>query len=288
MDNGKKYVFSKPITELIRKRTSVRSYEPKLLEENLREKLSVYLKEAKGPFDEAVRFQLLDNNAAVDSNAKLGTYGVIRGVSSYAVSAAEKGDMYLEELGYRFEKFVLYSTSLGLGACWLGGTFKKGEFAKAMNLKEEEILPIVIPVGYPTKNKTIVEKLMRRVAGSDNRKPWEEIFFNENFDKKLTKEEAGIYSEALEMVRVAPSASNKQPWRIVKQANNLHFYICHAKGYSSALGFDMQRIDIGIGMCHLELTLKEAGIEGTWEKLNPNIKVNDNSLEYVISWASKN
>lgn len=33
----------------------------------------------------------------------------------------------------------------------------------------------------------------------------------------LEKEEAGNYEAALEMVRIAPSASNKQPWRILKK-----------------------------------------------------------------------
>jgi hypothetical protein len=287
MNSAKKYVFDKPITEIVKQRTSVRSYEPEALEEKVKEKLITFLKEVKGPFNEGVRFKLVDSKSALNSDIKLGTYGIIRGASSFAVSAVEKGDMYLEELGYRFEKFVLYVASLGLGTCWLGGTFKKGEFSKAVELKENEILPIVIPVGYPAKNKSLVEKLMRKVAGSNNRKPWEEIFFKGDFDKKLSMEEAGSYSEALEMLRLAPSASNKQPWRVVKDGNNLHFYICHAKGYSTGLGFDMQRIDIGIGMCHLDLALKESGMNGSWQKLNPNIKVPDETIEYEVSWVKQ-
>ncbi len=241
----------------------------------------------KGPFEGKVRFKIIDSNAALSSNIKLGTYGIIKGASSFVASALEKGDMNLEELGYELESFVLYAMSLGIGTCWMGGTFKKGEFAKALELREGEILPIITPIGYPTKNEGLMGTVMRRLAGSKNRKPWEELFFNSNFDNKLTEAEADIYAEALEMVRLAPSASNKQPWRIVKENEKLHFYLQHTKGYSTALGFDMQRIDIGIAMCHLDFTLKEAGIEGDWKKMKPENRDMNDLSEYIVSWVRK-
>lgn len=281
------YIFNKPVTEIIKSRKSVRTYESSHLEGAIKSDLNNYIKSLKGPFSGKVRFKLVDSSAALNNNIKLGTYGIIKGATSFAASAAFNGDMNLEELGYELESFVLYATSLGLGTCWLGGTFKKGEFAKALELKEEEILPIVTPVGYPAKNERIVGSLMRAVAGSKNRKFWEELFFEGSFDKKLSKNDAGDYAEALEMVRLAPSASNKQPWRIVKDDNKLHFYIQHTKGYSSALGFDMQRIDIGIAMCHLDFTLREGGIEGNFKKINPNIKLLNDLTEYVVTWVKK-
>jgi nitroreductase len=284
MSTTKNKVFQEPVVEIIKKRISVRNYEQKPLAEDIKKKLSAYLEGTKGPFNAKIRFKLVDSSIAANSKIKLGTYGIIRGASSFTASAVEKGDMYLEELGYELESFILYATSLGLGTCWMGGTFKKGEFAKALGLKENELLPIVTPVGCPAKNKGIVGSLMRTLAGSDNRKAWEELFFNGSFDNRLTKEEAGQYVEALEMVRLAPSASNKQPWRIVKDGSKFHFYINHAKGYSSTLGFDMQKIDMGIAMCHFEFTLREAGIEGNWENNKPNIKLPGENVEYIVSW----
>jgi nitroreductase len=281
------YIFKKSITEIIKSRISVRTYEPIRLEENIKRNLNDYIQNMKGPFAGKVRFKIIDSDAALNSNIKLGTYGIIKGVSSFAASAVEEGDMNLEELGYELEGFVLYAASLGLGTCWMGGTFKKGEFAKALELKESELLPIVTPIGYPANSEGLVGTVMRRLAGSKNRKPWEELFFNLSFDNKLTKAEAGIYAEALEMVRLAPSASNKQPWRIVRDNDKLHFYLQHTKGYSSALGFDMQRIDIGIAMCHLDFTLKEAGVEGQWKKSKPEIKDMNELSEYVVTWVGK-
>lgn len=279
-------LFGKPTAEIIKTRKSVRSYDKESLTQELKKKLEIFINSLTGPFNEKVRFKVIETKTLTqDSGIKLGTYGIIQGANTFIVSAVEKGTMHLEELGYEFEKIVLFATSLGLGTCWLGGTFKKGEFSKVMNLKDGEFLPIVSPIGYPRKNRTTVESIMRFVAGSNNRKPWTEVFFNNSFSQCLSTSDAGIYSEVLEMVRLAPSASNKQPWRIVKYKEGFHFYLQHAKGYSSALGFDMQRIDIGIAMCHFELTAQELGLDGTWNKCNPLLEVQNESLEYVISWV---
>jgi nitroreductase len=279
-----KQLFDAPITEIIRKRISIRKYKEEPLDQATKERLISYFSELKGPFDAKVRFKLVDSNTSLQSNIKLGTYGVIRGASSFIVSAIEKKEMALEELGYQFEKLILYATSLQLGTCWLGGTFKKSEFAKAIEFKEEELLPIVSPIGYPSENKGIIGSLFRIAAGSDNRKSWEEIFFDGSFDNKLMENTAGTYATALEMVRLAPSASNKQPWRVVMDGDKFHFYLNHAKGYSTGLGFDMQRIDIGIAVCHFDLTLKENGITGIWKKLEPSITPLNPNTEYIISW----
>ena len=103
-------------------------------------------------------------------------------------------------------KLILYATSLELGTCWLGGTFKRSQFAELVALKKDEFIPAVTPIGYSADKRTFIDSAMRRIAGSDNRKPWNELFFDGSFDKPLKQEEAGQYADALEMVRLAPSA----------------------------------------------------------------------------------
>ena len=284
MEKSGKYIFKKTITEIIKERISIRSYEDRPLEENLKVELTTYIENLEGPFNAKARYKLLDIKASEDNNIKLGTYGMIRGASSFIAVATQQGEMGLEELGYELEKFILYATSLGLGTCWLGGTFKKGEFSKAIEVKAEEILPIVTPIGYPSTKTNILASLVRTVAGSKNRKSWKELYYDGSFDKNLTEEGAGIYKSALEMVRLAPSASNKQPWRIVKEKDSFHFYLCHTKGYAKALGFDMQKIDMGIAMCHFDLTLREAGIQGSFQKCEVNSENTGELNEYITSW----
>ncbi|SCY43485.1 nitroreductase family protein [Alkaliphilus peptidifermentans] len=277
-------IFDKSIMEIIKERRSVRTYEAKKLPQKVVESLISYGKEVEGPFDVKVRFELIDDLEAIEkSGNKVGTYGVISGANAYLAAAAEDKEYNLEQVGYTLEKLILYATSLELGTCWLGGTFKRNGFEDIIGLKENEILPVVTPVGYPSSRKRILDSFMRLAAGSNNRKEWSDLFFEKSFNSPLRKEAAGQYYLALEMIRLAPSASNKQPWRILINEDGCHFYLDSTKGYSKALGFNIQRIDMGIAMCHFELTMKEFGEKGRWGFIQQNDKLASN-ITYIISW----
>lgn len=278
--------FNKSVVEIIKERTSVRLYKKQNLTKAVLDNINNYIYVIQGPFDSKVKLKIINSTEiSSDSEIKLGTYGVIKGTSTYIVTAINKEGNSLEQLGYVLEKVMLYATSLGLGTCWLGGTFKKGEFAKAIELKEDEILPIVSPLGFPAETRGKFESLMRLVVGSNKRKAWPEIFYNENFSTSLTEEAANQFKIPLEMVRLAPSASNKQPWKVLKENTTLHFYLTHAPGYSST-GFDMQRIDIGIAMSHFETTAKEFGIAGKWIVKAPEVGKLPDKTDYIVSWIS--
>jgi len=279
-------LFGTSIAEIIKKRLSVRTYLAQPLPPEIKETLRGFFSILRGPFGGTVRFNLIESDLArKESNAKLGTYGVIRGASTYLVAVVEKADRDLEDFGYSLEKAILYATSLGLGTCWLGGTFKKSEFGKAIEQKDHEILPCITPIGYPSSKKSLIDSAMRFTAGSKNRKKWDDLFFSCDFSHPLSESEAGKYVIPLEMLRLAPSASNKQPWRIVKDANKSHFYLQHTKGYAKFLAYDLQRVDMGIAMCHFELTAKELGIDGKWQISDPGCISTPQDTEYVVSWV---
>lgn len=279
-----KQIFKMPVVDVIKSRTSIRTYKKQPLPKDVRQNVVNFFNELKGPFDVGIRLELIEGaSTPEDSDIKLGTYGMIRGATSFIAAAVEAADKNLEEVGYVFEKLVLYIASLGLGTCWLGGSFNKGQFAKAISLKEKEILPVVTPIGYAADSRSLVDSMVRFAAGSKKRKDWEELFFKNSFNDRLSLSDAGKYSVPLEMVRLGPSASNKQPWRIMLENNRLHFYLQHTAGYAKALGYDIQRIDMGIAMCHFELTAKELGIKGTWKFIKPEAAAQQNS-EYIISW----
>ena len=75
----------------------------------------------------------------------------------------------------------------------------------------------------------------------------------------------------LEMVRVATSAVNEQPWRVIACDNAVHFYLKRSKGFSYNKKPDMQMIDIGIALCHFDLTAKENNFNIVFEQ-NVNTK----------------
>ena len=43
----------------------------------------------------------------------------------------------------------------------------------------------------------------------------------------------------------------------------------------------MQRVDMGIAICHFELMAKELGLKGEFKKAKPKI---ESKKEYIISW----
>jgi hypothetical protein len=182
------------------------------------------------------------------------------------------------DCGYVFERLLLYLEQNGLGTCWLGGTFNRKKLSKNIKLSSGEIIPIISPVGYSNKKSSLSDKMIRTFAKSDSRINFDELFFNENFNNNIKDPDT---REALEMVRLAPSASNKQPWRVLIAANgDAHFFIKRAPNYSGEkLGYDIQWLDIGISIAHYEIAF------GCREFIVNTSKIDSvpDFLEYVIT-----
>ena len=279
-------IFNAPIEEIIKTRHSVRTYTEQAVPEETKRKILEYIETLANPFEAKAAFKLLESGTA-SNPAKLGTYGVIKGARNFIGATVKDEAFALEGLGYEFEKLILYITSLGMGTCWLGGTFKRSEFAKAMSVQDGELFPAISPFGYSAGKRSFTDSMFRFVAKSDTRKAWAELFFRQDFSAPLSAAEAGIYQGPLEMVRLAPSASNKQPWRIVKDRNICHFYQNQTPGYSKSFGYDIQRIDMGIAACHFHLTAVENGLEGEFKRLSePVADLPENTL-YKFSWVPK-
>jgi hypothetical protein len=205
------------------------------------------------------------------------------------VGALRPGIGDMEDYGHSLEQAVLAATDLGLGTCWLGGTFTKSSFARKISAARDETVPAVIAVGYPAEDSR--DHWVRRSAGSDHRLPPEKLFFEAHGDA-LELSSAGDYAEVLEAVRWAPSASNKQPWRLVRSGDAWHFYLERTRGYSKgALSSlikmaDLQRVDIGIAMCHFELAARERQSGGRWVVEPPRQDAASAKWEYTATWIS--
>jgi hypothetical protein len=233
----------------------------------------------KGYFGTKVRFGIINTSQADrDELRHLGTYGYIKGAVLFLCAVAEKSDKMYEDIGYTMEKNILFASELGFGTCWLGATFDKSGFSKKMEVKDAETLIAVSPLGYAIPKRRFKEHAIRQVLKADSRKDFSKLFFDSSFDKPLVKGDDD-YSKMLECVRLGPSASNKQPWRVIKQETKLHLYLERDKTYKYPMG---QNIDMGIAMCHIELAAIELGISGSWQISNPGIEKGE--LEYVVSW----
>ncbi len=282
------------VEKTVLKRRSVRTYDKRKVALSMREEIMAYAEALENPLGPKVTFKLLDK-AADPKGDKLGTYGIIKGAELYVGAKIHDEEYAPEALGYDFEKLVLYLTDRGLGTCWLGGTFNKGAFAEAMDVKEGEIFTIVSPVGYAAAKMSLTEKIMRKGSGGDKRMPWDQLFYKggAGFGAALTEADAGEYASVLEAVRWAPSAVNRQPWRIVAEITDgavdeagiraFHFYQAGIKD-DDAGSVQMHRIDLGIAICHFHLAALEKGLKGRFERVEPaDIDAPENTA-YIVTW----
>jgi nitroreductase len=295
--NKEKIYSADPVTEAIRKRFSCRSYLKTPLAKEKREHLKdvlAYL--PNGPFGSSPRFELLaaseEDNRALRG---LGTYGFIQNAPGFIVGAINPCEKDLEDFGYLMEVIILYATSIGMGTCWLGGSFTSSSFAKRIALAEGEQIPAVTAIGYMDDPAAAREGFIRRYVRAHQRRPWTSMFWNRKFGEPLSEEQAGQYAEPLEMLRLGPSASNRQPWQVVKEDDRFHFFLRRTEGYRKGLlarvwqQLDLQRVDMGIAMSHFELTAQQLGLKGRWVDGDPGFEKPlelENLIEYIVSWMA--
>ena len=264
--------------ELVKSRRSVRTFDGQRLDAAVVLELKSFADSIENPYGIPVKFAFLDAE-----EHKL-TSPVLAGEKLYVSAVVAKGEHAEEAYGYAFEALLMQAHKLGLGTVWIGGTMPREKFEKATGLAENEVMPCVSPLGKVAKKMSVKETLMRKGVKADSRYDFEELFFAGDFGTPLTAGkamEAGI-RDALESVRLAPSAVNKQPWRVVVGDRVAHFYEKHDKGYITA-DYDLQKIDIGIGMYHFEKELLEEGRSPKLEVSDPGIAA-PAGVDYVASY----
>ena len=262
------------LLETIKGRKSVRTYDGRMISEQHRAELEAYSKTIRNPFDIPVEFVLLDAKEHELSSP------VLSGDTLYVAGKVGKVPYADVAYGYSFEKLVLHAWSLGIGTVWIGGTMKREKFEKAAGLQEGACMPCITPLGYPAEKRSLKETMMRKGVGADSRMPGEQLFFDSEWGKALVPDPD--MADVFEAVRWAPSAVNKQPWRIILKDGAYHFYEKKDKGYVTEKTGDLQKIDVGIALCHFTGMLEEKGQQFHVTINDPGISTPDNAA-YIVS-----
>jgi hypothetical protein len=310
---------ARSLVRLIRERSSVRSYSGQgLPAAAFTELVAACGSMTCGPLGTPCRLRLVEDVWS------------LWGARHFLAGAAQKGPHALVDLGRLLEELVLRACGLSLATCWIGLGFPRRAFAAALGLAPEEILPAVVAVGLPSGRQSAYGRAARLATGASRRKPWGELFFDGDFDTPLHEpagepgagelgagelagelpgelagagaraELADPFALALEMVRLAPSAQNRQPWRVLREGpqreparraapgGRAHprFHFCRQRPAGLPLFRpDWLRLDIGIAMTHFELTLAEAGVRGRWSAGGPDPALRlPPRTDYVASW----
>lgn len=174
------------------------------------------------------------------------TYGLFTNVRSLILMKGKKDDKDLKEkIGYYGEDLVLAMTDLGLGTCWVGGTFDKEE----LTIDSDEELACVIVVGKVAA-PSLTEKMMRSAIHRKVKAMEERIISDQPLPQWL--------KNGMKAVQFAPSAINSQKAMFKYENNILSVHIAN--------DYAMDLIDLGIAKKHFEI---EAG--GKFELGNEGI-----------------
>ncbi|SCZ81781.1 nitroreductase family protein [Acidaminobacter hydrogenoformans] len=157
----------------------------------------------------------------------------------YLCLYSETKDHYLMNAGYLLQQIDLFLSERGLGSCWLGMAKPNKQVVAQQDGLE---FVIMLAFGMPA------EPVHRTSVGEFKRKPVEAI-----------TRMGGEVPELLEAVRLAPSASNSQPWIVGGTPSAITVSREKLNLIRGALYNKMNQIDIGIALLHLELAIRRQG-----------------------------
>lgn len=160
---------------------------------------------------------------------------------------SEKKEGYLLNAGFMLQQVDLFLSSVNLGSCWLGMAKPSKEVPTSKNG-----LDFVIMIAFGNTQ----EKLHRADKSEFKRKSISEITSISGGD------------QLLEAARLAPSASNSQPWYF--SGNTDEIIVCREKLnlLKAPLYNRMNQIDTGIALCHLWLSIEHQGKTACFDYAN--------------------
>lgn len=229
------------IKEAINERCSRRTYRPEYLREKDVKCLNEMIREINE--EQGLHLQLIMDEGNF-SKIKL-SYGMFKNVHGFIAMVGRSDHPNLKEvLGYFGEKLILLATSMGLGTCWVGGTYKKDSCI--CEVEPGERLEAIITIGYVEENQHMKEKVISSFAKRKRKKAVDMLQSDEQVPDWIL--------EGLEAVEKAPSAMNKQPVEFLWKDGTLKAHIEGEHGF--------EEMDLGIAKLHFELG---TGMSGKWE-----------------------
>ncbi len=270
------------VAGLVRTRISTRTFAHDDLDPGVRAALERACGDmTAGLLGEPAVFRLVSSPPWPDAGGRLSDYGFIDPSGHFLVGAVGPSPLACESYGYLLEKLVLKATDLGLDTLWVG--YFHPEFFRDFHPGKDDVFPAVVIVGR--RRPSLKGPLVRLAVRAASRRPWPALFFETDFKTPLSPAAGGPWVEALELVRLAPSAGNLQPWRVAAEADRRTFHF-HVR--PSNRDYERRRlhdVDMGIAFAHFELGARAAGLEGRWVRKDPGLGLPDARLSYRLSWS---
>ena len=267
--------YEMPLKELFMRRFSCRQVMRQPIARETVQVLKGFIEEVNEVFPQG-RICLVEDIELGEESRVHGRLGRLPERGTYLLAILKNSTDY-ESLGYRMEQVILKVTELGLATCWLGGPFTYPNMLAGAEVQEDEMIVIASPVGYFADTEFANNIYCQRAEGNADRKAYSENFFLGDVPMERAE---GLFAAGLEGIRLSPSAINRQPWRITVAEDRVHFALVR-EGNFAHLPYDIQRVDMGIAMCHFDLAMSEQGVKGCWIKEE---KAPVSVGEYIKTW----
>lgn len=161
------------------------------------------------------------------------SYGFFNNVNSLIALIGKENDPNAKEkLGYYGEFLTLAATELGLGTCWVGGTFDRNN--EVFETPEGYTVFCVITVGYVPEEKSFKENLIHKLTHRKTR-PLEDLYTSVATPPEW-------FLTGMKAVQKAPSARNKQPAEFVFKNDFVTAFVPNINSF--------ELIDLGIAKAH--------------------------------------
>jgi nitroreductase len=232
------------------KRKSIRKFDLTSLDENTLDEISNHLKTLIPLYKEIkIEFKILSPDVVKRRMMKKAPH--------YLAVFSELTEGYLSNVGFMMQQMDLFFSAHELGACWQGIPTLKKEALDNTDLK----FVILMPFGKSQ------EPLHRTKISEFRRKSLGEITDIEGAD------------DLLEAARLAPSATNAQPWYFTGDKDLIHACYKEPGFIKGVLTKKYPPIDVGISLYHLKLAAEHFG-KKTYIVFDENIQ-KDLKTEYT-------
>lgn len=219
------------ITQAIDIRKSRRTYLSTPIEPAKTALLKSRIEEYNQKSNLTIRF--MENGSAAFSGIRK-SYGLFKGVRSLFIMKGPAKDPYLnEKIGYYGELLILEATALGLGTCWVGGTFDASGIRKA----PDEDLICVITVGNVPEEETLRERMIYKAIHRKTKSIGEM--------SEVVGEPPLWLKKGMKAVQKAPSTRNTQKVLFLYKAGVLRASVPDTDRFDY--------VDLGIAKAHFEL-----------------------------------
>ena len=182
------------------------------------------------------------------------SYGLLRNVRNYLACVIEPSypDTY-QRCGYCAQQLVTLAVSLGLGTCYVGGSYNAD--LTSAQLRAGEKIPFLIALGYEDKGKeTLIAKVGKSLTHISKKRPTD-ILTSDVSISEIQANRPLLYT-GLEAMLCAPSSMNRQPARVEYKQGRIMGYVKDSN--------NSDLIDLGIALYNFQ-----AVYPGVWEWGNP-------------------